>query len=81
MQLLNGIAACSILIGALNLVGFLGSQMGAGHATGGSLVFGGGLLAYGVLLSGIANVGIKLNRIERRLRQGAGDAADGTGLD
>lgn len=81
MQFLNGIAACSILIGVLNLAGFLGSQMGAGHATGGSLFFGGGLLAYGVLLSGIANVGIKLNRIERRLGQGGDDAADAAGLD
>lgn len=76
MQFLNSIAACCILIGILNLAGFLGSQMGAGHATGDSLVFGGGLLAYGVLLSGVANVGIKLNRIESRLRRSADDSAD-----
>jgi hypothetical protein len=74
MQLLNAIAACCILVGVLNLAGFLGSQMGAGHATGGSLIFGGGLLAYGVMLSGVANVGIKLNRIEQRLRERADDA-------
>ena len=76
MQFLNAVAACSILLGVLILAGFLSGQIREGYATTNSLVFGSGLLAFGVLLSAIANVGIKLNRIEDRLKRSSDDDSD-----
>ncbi len=76
MQFLNAIAACSILVGVVNLVGHLAGQFREGYATTESLIIGGCSLAFGVLLSAVANVGIKLNRIENRLKQSADDESD-----
>jgi len=76
MQFLNAIAACLILVGGLNLAG---SLRGSGHEFGG---FGVAVvcLGFGVLLSAVANIGIKLNRIEKRLAQSSDDPAE-TSLD
>jgi hypothetical protein len=76
MQFLNAIAACSILVGIVNLAGHLAGQLREGHATTESLILGGCALAFGVLLSAVANVGIKLNRIENRLKRSSDDQAD-----
>ena len=76
MQLLNGIAVCLILVGALNLAGHLAGQIREGFAPYQTLIIGGCCLAFGVLLSAVANIGIKLNRIEKRLNQSADDESD-----
>ena len=76
MKFLNAIAACFILVGVLNLAGHLAGQLREGYATTESLIIGGCSLAFGVLLSAVANVGIKLNRIENRLKRSSDDQTD-----
>ena len=76
MQSLNAIGVCLVLVGALNLAGHLAGQIREGYAPYETLVIGGCCLAFGVLLSAIANVGIKLNRIEKRLNQSGDDESD-----
>lgn len=72
MQFLNAVAVCTIVVGVL----MLAETFRAGHETIGSLIAGGGIVAFGVLLSAIANVGMKLNRIEDRLRRPSDDKSD-----
>ena len=76
MHFLNAIAACCILVGVLKLAEHLGGQLNEGSATTESLIIGGGSLAFGLLLCGVANVGIKLNRIEDRLRRSSDEPTD-----
>lgn len=73
MRFLNAVAACSILVGVLNLVEHIAGQMREGSATIESLIIGVCCLAFGVLLSAIANVGIKLNRIEKQMNRSPDD--------
>ena len=72
MQFLNAIAVCMVLVGALNLAG----DLRAGHSSTQSFVMAVGCIGFGVLLSAIANVGIKLNRIDKRLKGSSDDQAD-----
>ena len=67
MKFLNAIGACLILVGTLNLCGHLAGQLREGFETPESLIIGGGCLAFGILLSALAAIGMKLDRIERRL--------------
>ncbi len=64
MQFLNVVAACLILVSGLNLAGSLQPSRSQEsfflHAV---------CLGFGVLLSAVANIGIKLNRIENRLKK------------
>ena len=76
MRFLNSIAVCMILVGAFTLAGHLAGQLREGSGTYESLIIGGGCLAFGVLLSAVANVGIKLNRIENRLNGSSDDESD-----
>ena len=68
MQFLNVISVCMILVGGISLTAHLSSQFRVGSGTGESLFIGVGCLAFGLLLLAIANIGIKLNRIQRELK-------------
>lgn len=72
MRFLNAIAACLILFGLLELASHLAAQIRVGAAEEQTLLVGGGSLVVGVLLSAIANVGMKLDRIRERL-EGTGE--------
>ena len=76
MQFLNSIAICLILVGGFILAGHLAGQIRGGHGTVVSLIIGGCCLAFGVLLSAVANIGITLNRIEKRLKGSADDETE-----
>ena len=73
---MNAIAVCVILLGELILVGHLAGQLREGYATKESLLIGVVCLAFGILLSTIANVGMKLDRFEARLRRSSDEPRD-----
>ena len=76
MRFVNAIAVCVILLGALILVGHLAGQLREGYATKESLLIGAVCLAFGILLSTIANVGMRLDRVEDRLKRSSDERRD-----
>ena len=64
MQFVNAIALCLILVGAW----FFAENQRAGHSTIESFILAVGCVGFGVLLFAISRIGIKLDRIENRLK-------------
>jgi hypothetical protein len=64
------------LAGGFTLAGHLAGQIREGFGTAESLIIGGCCLAFGVLLSAVVNIGITLNRIEKRLKGSTDDETE-----